>query len=138
MDEKEKLADMAEEKPRKALTYVLWTVIVVLAGVCSTLFYKLEAAKDENLAAIQQKDKELKVVVAYKDSLIQSLNTLIVTRTDINADQWAKHYSSLLNRKERQDLQRTKIVQEQAYLRRKDADNIKKLNEKQTDTDYGN
>jgi hypothetical protein len=138
MDEKEKLAEMAEEKPRKALIYGMGIVIVILAGVCSTLFFKLEAAKDDKIAALVVQEKEHREVVAVKDKVIQDLNTLVITRTDVSADQWARHYQSLLEKMEKQNVRRNRIAQEQTYLRKKDASNIKELEEKQPDEKDGN
>lgn len=138
MDEKEKLAEMAEKQPRKALIYGMGIVIVILAGVCSTLFFKLETAKDDKIVALAEQDKEHKEETRALNKEIQDLNNLIITRTDAGADQWARHYNSLLDKMERQNQLRNRMAQEKAYLRKKDASNIEELKEKQPGAENGN
>lgn len=142
MDEKEKLADMAEEKPRKALIYGMGIVIVILAGVCSTLFFKLESANDEMSQALKaqatefrEEIKELKQEVLLARKETKDCTDQQITRTDKFVDQITNTLQKQIDEHNRIENERNRLKRERSNILTKDRNNLNKLDKPTSQTD---
>jgi gas vesicle protein len=142
MDEKEKLAEMAEKQPRKALIYGMGIVIAILAGVCSTLFFKLEAAKNETSAALKvqavefrEEIKDLKQDVALSRKETKDCTDQQITRTDKFVDQITNTLQKQIDEHNRIESERNRLKRERSSIITKDRNNLNKLDKPTSQTD---
>jgi uncharacterized transporter YbjL len=139
MDEKEKLADMADKKPRKALIYGMGIVIVFLTGWAGTLFIKLESAKEnakiEQIAALDKQSIEYKAEIkearqeateARKET--KECRDQVVSRTDMFVDKITNNYQKQIDEVKRIELERTRLSRVRSGLITKDQNNLNELN----------
>lgn len=141
----DEFAEMADKRPRKAIIYLMGSLIIGLLAFAKYQDSKISKSQDVKDAALKEQQtafnteialvrKECKDDMAAKDKKIEDYQNQIITRTDLFASTMTAHVQKQLDKLEKNDEKKLRLNNERLRYRNKDEINLQKLERENNQT----